>query len=187
MSTWSYTPGGTPLGNSVVRTLTKSGRVLETRMQASLIGGPQLAMALAALEVRVGRLAAKEALEAAGAVIEDEWKNLVRVEDGNYRNSISTKISATARGAAGTIAVRHLDRLVSHTKNPEQEQPYLYAARLEFGSSGVILRFRGRHRQQITAPRRAFPAARPAFDRMKGEAVDRAATVLAAAAYVGTF
>lgn len=150
---------------------------------ATIVGLPQLDLAFIALQARLN-LAAPTALQAAGGTIEERWKALVPVQDGNYKRAISTEVESSPFGARGSIAVRHLDNLVAHTAHPENEQPYLYASRLEYGGPGTVTVY---GKAQVSAVWRAHPSARPAFDEKKDEAVNKAATrVLAAAALFGT-
>lgn len=139
----------------------RRGKVLSTRFQATLEGGPELAAALARLDDAVRVKAAKEALQAAGGVIADEWRSRVPVLDANYQASLDAapRAGKTKAGASGSVAPRKVAGLA------DDEQPTRYAARLEFGD----------------ADQPAEPSARPAFDVARERAVQAAGDVLAKA------
>jgi HK97 gp10 family phage protein len=140
----------------------RGGRVLESRFQATLEGGPELAAALARLDEAVRVRAAKDALLAAGGVIAAEWQTRVPVLDGDYQRSLegTARAAKTRAGASGSVGPRKVPGL------PEGDQPVAYAARLEFGD----------------ADRPAEPSARPAFDAARERAVRAAEEVLRQAA-----
>ena len=146
----------------ITNAIGRRGRVLSTRFQATLEGGPALAAALARLDDAVRVKAAKDALQAAGGVIATEWRSRVPVLDANYQASLekAPRAGKTKVGASGSVAPRKVPGL------PDDEQPTRYAARLEFGD----------------ADRAAEPSARPAFDVARERAVQAAGDVLAAAA-----
>lgn len=152
------------------------------RVTASIQGLDEALVALGALDLRLHMVAPK-ALEAAGDTVADKWKSLVPVQDGNYKRAIGVEVHGTVGGADGDIAVRHLDNLVAHTAHPENEQPYLYAGRLEYGGPGTVTVYGG---TQVAAVWRAFPSARPAVDSKREEAIAEASAILAATALVGT-
>lgn len=139
----------------------RRGRVLASRFEATLEGGPELARALARLDDSVRAKAAKDALLAAGGVLGDEWQGRVPVLDANYQRSLdgAARAARTKAGAAGSVGPRRLADLA------DADQPVAYAARLEFGD----------------AARPAEPSARPAFDAARERAVRAAADVLARA------
>ena len=140
----------------------RKGRVLATRFQATLEGGPELAAALARLDDAVRVRAAKDAVLAAGGVLATEWRSRVPVLDANYQSSLDNapRAAKTKFAASGSVAPRKVAGV------PDDEQPTRYAARLEFGD----------------ADRPAEPSARPAFDTARERAVQAAGDVLAKAA-----
>jgi HK97 gp10 family phage protein len=140
----------------------RRGRVMATRFQATLEGGPELAAALTRLDEAVRVKASKDALLAAGGVLADDWQGRVPVLDANYQHSLegAERAARTKAGASGSVAPRKVPGL------PDGDQPFVYAARLEFGD----------------ADRPAEPSARPAFDAASERAVQVAGDVLAAAA-----
>jgi HK97 gp10 family phage protein len=139
----------------------RRGRVMSTKFQATLEGGPELAAALARLDDAVRVQASKDALQAAGGVIATEWQTRVPVLDANYQRSLdgATRAAKTKVGASGSVGPRKVAGLV------DGDQPIAYAARLEFGD----------------ADRPAEPSARPAFDASAERAVQAAGDVLAKA------
>ena len=142
----------------VTNVIGRRGRVLATRFQATLEGGPELAAALARLDDAVRVKASREALLAAGGVLATEWRSRVPVLDANYQSSLdaATRAGKTKAGASGSVAPRKVAGLA------DDEQPTHYAARLEFGD----------------ADRPAEPSARPAFDVARERAVQAAGDVL---------
>jgi hypothetical protein len=148
----------------------RKGQRADTLFQGTLEGGPELAKALAELQELVGakgrggsKSAAREALLAGGRIIADAWADRVPVLDGNYQDAMratdAVKAAGTAKGALGSVAPRRLEGV------EDDQQPYLYAARLEFGD----------------ADRAAEPSARPAFDATAGAATQEVGDVLHAA------
>jgi HK97 gp10 family phage protein len=140
----------------------RRNQVARTRFQATVEGGAKLARALTRLDDAVRVKASKGALLAAGGVIADDWQGRVPVLDADYRTSLegAERAARTKFGASGSVAPRKMSGL------PDDEQPFAYAARLEFGD----------------ADRAAEPSARPAFDASSNHAVEAAADVLATAA-----
>jgi HK97 gp10 family phage protein len=136
----------------------RRGRVLATRFQATLEGGPELAAALARLDDAVRVKASKDALLAAGGVLATEWRSRVPVLDANYQAALdkAPRAAKTRARASGSVAPRKVAGVA------DDEQPVLYAGRLEFGD----------------ADRAAEPSARPAFDATRERAVESAAEVL---------
>jgi hypothetical protein len=135
---------------------------MSSRFQATLEGGPELGAALARLDDAVRVKESKDALLAAVGVLADEWQGRVPVLDANYRSSLegAARAAKTKAGASGSVALRKVPGL------PDEDQPFAYAARLEFGD----------------ADRPAEPSARPAFDIARERAVQAAGDVLAKAA-----
>ena len=109
----------------------RRGRVLSTRFQATLEGGPELAAALTRLDDAVRVRASREAVLAAGGVLATEWRSRVSVLDANYQASLDAapRAGKTKVGASGSVAPRKVAGL------PDDEQPTRYAARLEFGDA----------------------------------------------------
>jgi len=87
---------------------------------------------------------------AAGEVIRDKWRALVPVLEGNYRDSLAVQWLGKKGAAVGTSWLGSVER---------NEQPVLYASRLEFGDSEMP----------------AQPSARPALEQSRGPATDAAA------------
>lgn len=136
----------------------RRGRVAQTKFQATLEGGPELAAALTRLDDAVRVRAAMDAVLAAGGVLAQEWQRRVPVLDANYQHSLegAERAVKTKAGASGSVAPRKLPGL------DDNDQPIAYAARLEFGD----------------ADRPAEPSARPAFDVAQDRAVRAAEDVL---------
>ncbi len=128
----------------------RGGKSLDSRVNATLVGGPLLMAALARLEIGLRGELLKDAVRDGGEVIVDAWKAKVPVLDANYQDSIRVQARATKGGATGIVGVGPIRGL------PRNEQPRWYAARLEYGD-----RSRG-----------AQPSARPAFDTSKQRAGD---------------
>jgi hypothetical protein len=135
----------------------KRGRVSQTRFNAAVEGGPELAKALEALDAKIKRDYAKDALKAGGMVIRDEWAARVPVgvapadpHPGAYRQAMeqddAVKVGGTKAGASGTVRPGLVSGLA------DNEQPRVYAAVLEF--------------------KEGEPSARPAFDASRDAAAD---------------
>jgi HK97 gp10 family phage protein len=147
---------------SITNVIGRGGRVAQTKFQATLEGGPELARQLARLDDAVRVKASKDALLAAGNVLAEEWQGRVPVLDANYQHSLerAARAGKTKSGASGSVGPRNVPGL------PDSDQPVAYAARLEFGD----------------ADRPAEPSARPAFDVARERAMQAAGDVLAMAA-----
>jgi hypothetical protein len=128
-----------------------------SRQKAAILGGPELAAKLAALDKRIRNDYAKAALMEGGKVIAQEWSRRAPVgqspEDehpGAYRDSLlqedAVKVRASANGATGSVSPGTVSGI------PLDDQPRVYAAKLEFVD--------------------AEPAARPAFEAAKGQAAE---------------
>ncbi len=87
---------------------------------------------------------------AAGIPIRDKWKSLVPVLDGNYRDSLEVVWLGKKGAAVGPTWQGHLEK---------NDQPIMYAKRLEFGESGVT----------------AQPSARPTLEAAKAAAIEAGA------------
>ena len=128
----------------------RKGQSLDSRVNATLVGGPLLMAALARLEIGLRGELLKDAVRDGGEVIVDAWKAKVPVLDAHYQDSIRVQARATQGGATGIVGVGPIRGL------PQNEQPRWYAAGLEYGGRG----------------RGAQPSARPAFDTSKQRASD---------------
>ena len=74
-----------------------------------------------------------QATQAAGDVLAEEWRSRVPVDEGNYRDSA---IEAVAKpGKTRRDRARARREALSGVKR--KDHPRRYAARLEFGSSGL--------------------------------------------------
>jgi HK97 gp10 family phage protein len=146
----------------ITNVIGRRGQVLSSRLQATIEGGPELAAALARLDDVVRVKASKDALLTAGSVLADEWRSRVPVLDAHYQASLDAapRAAKTKVGASGSVAPRKVPGL------PDGDQPFAYAARLEFGD----------------ADRPAEPSARPAFDTARERSVQAAGDVLTKAA-----
>jgi hypothetical protein len=93
---------------------------------------------------------------AAGEPIRSSWEGNVPVYEGHYRDALAVVWDRERRKAAvGTQWVPGLDR---------EEQPFIYAARLEYGDASIS----------------AQPSARPALKAARKQALDAAAGPLSA-------
>ena len=128
----------------------RGGKTLDSRVNATLVGGPLLVAALVRLEIGLRGELLKDAVRDGGEVVVDAWKAKVPTLDYHYQNAIRVQARATKGGAEGIVGVGPIRGL------PRNEQPRWYAARLEYGD-----RSRG-----------AQPSARPAFDTSKQRASD---------------
>jgi hypothetical protein len=132
----------TPGGNAVFH---YRGRV--TQLRAVVVNGPMVALALQALDIKLGRVAARAAVRAGGEVIKKAWAAGVPVDKGHYRDSIQIKTSSSSeageeggpRTLKGASAVIYVGRVAGVD---EDDQPIHYAKILEFGGTlwngGVI-------------------------------------------------
>jgi hypothetical protein len=128
-----------------------------TKTRAYIRGGPELVAKLQALDKKIRNEYAKAALTDGGTVIAEEWSRRAPVgtppEDehpGAYRDSLllpdAIRVRASKNGATGRISPGTVSGIEM------DDQPRVYAPKLEFRDSP--------------------PAARPAFDATKDEAVD---------------
>lgn len=134
----------------------------QSRFRAYLEGGPELAAKLQALDKKVRLQYSKDAVMAGAKLIAAEWSSRAPVGQppeetpGAYRESLlapdAIKVGGTKNGARGTI------RPGTYAALPENLQPRLYAAKLEFVDGE--------------------PSARPAFDAAQDAAVAAIADVL---------
>ena len=122
-------------------------------MSVQVLGGKML-KANADHVARSLKEAEDPAALAAAEPIKKRWEALVPVLDGNYRDSLTiTWLKGSGKAAIGTA---WLDRV------PRNEQPVLYAKRLEIGDSEIA----------------AQPSMRPALKAAKDEAVEAGAVPL---------
>jgi HK97 gp10 family phage protein len=128
-------------------------RVSDTKVKAIIEGGPELAAKLNALDAKIRKQVAKDALMSGGRVIADKWADMVPIgspphdpHPGAYqramRDEAAVKTRASANGASGSVRPAALSDL------PDDQQPRAYAGVLEFGD----------------ADQEAQPSARPAFE-----------------------
>lgn len=105
-------------------------------------------------------------------VLADEWRDRVPVKDGNYREAIFARSKAGRIGATGIVSLRLVPGLAKN------DQPRLYASRLEFGSARYSKEqyMSTLHGLSDGLPtgraRRAQPSLRPAFDSCSGQMLD---------------
>lgn len=83
----------------------------------------------------------------AATIIAEKWRSLVPVLEGNYRDAIGIEWLGRKGAVVGPKWLGHI---------PRNEQPVLYARRLETGDSEMP----------------AQPSARPALESARGEATD---------------
>lgn len=100
-------------------------------------------------------VAERPAEMAAGEEIKEVWRGLVPVDEGNYRDSLGVSWLGKQGAAVGITWLSGLDR---------NEQPVLYAKRLEFGDSEI----------------QAQPSARPAVEQSRAAALEAGAEPLRA-------
>jgi len=142
----------------------------DTKFSAIIEGGPELAAKLAAMDKKLRNVVAKDAVSAMGRVIADQWANAVPIgkppddpHPGAYQRAMREPTAVTVRastnGANGTVRPATLADLA------DDQQPRLYAARLEFGD----------------ADREAEPSARPAFEAAQQPALKTISDMLAKA------
>ena len=135
-----------------------SGHAYKNRLTAHLEGGPELARQLQRLDEEVRVAAAKEAIRAGGEPMERAWISKLPTgpEPVHMKEAVKLRVSKSKYGANATIAVRKVRGI------DDDKQPQAYAMKLEKGGRDTAAR----------------PAARPAFDQHKDQAVDLAIGVL---------
>ena len=141
---------------TVAKTNYRSGTASKSRFNAYIEGGPQLAAKLTQMEHDVRLQLCKDATMAALKAMADAWASRVPIgspphdiHPGAYRRAMeeaTMKAGGTKTGASGTVRPGLLSDL------PDNEQPRLYAPKLEY--------------------RDGEPSARPAFDGVKSELPD---------------
>lgn len=133
----------------------RTGKASGSRFNTVLLGGPELNAKLLALDAKIKKTVAAEALKAGGRVIADEWSARVPIgkapddpHPGAYRAALeqedAVRAKGTKMGALGSVSpgvVAGID---------EGDQPRVYAAKLEFADGE--------------------PSARPAFDASRDRA-----------------
>jgi HK97 gp10 family phage protein len=156
-----------PIRAQRTRTGVIGGREGAVLTRGYLRGGAELVAALA----RIGKALSDEALsgatKAGAEVLAERWRQTVPVKDGNYRAAIEAKAKPGKIGATGLVQVGTAPGV------PANEQPRLYAARLEFGSARATKATLSAGRTDFARRGRAAqPSLRPAFDSCKGQMLD---------------
>jgi hypothetical protein len=143
--------------------VSRSGKVAQTRFSAYLEGGPELAAKLNALDAKVKKQLAHDALMAGGGVIAAEWARRVPIGErpkdphpGAYRQAMEQPdaVMVTKSGSSGSVRPGYVNGI------DDGDQPRVYAARLEYADGE--------------------PSARPAFDAARQAASDAIEQVLKA-------
>lgn len=106
----------------------------------------------------------KQAAEEAIEIFEDEWKKLAPYLDGHYQESLRAEVDVQGKEVVASVYPHRVAGV------PEDEQPYRYASKLEFG--GML----GPNQRNAFIP--AQPSMRPAFESKKDEAEDAAKKVI---------
>lgn len=144
--------------------ITPQGRS-KSKFRAYIEGGPALMAKLNALDLKIKKQVAGDALRAGGEVIRDAWAAAAPVGEapadphpGAYRRSLEQPdavfVKPNKNGASGNVRPGYVAGIA------EDDQPRVYAAKLEF--------------------RDGEPSARPAFDSSRAAALvalQRALTV----------
>jgi len=129
-------------------------------------GGPELLAALQRLEQGLKDELLAKATQAGGDVLKEAWKRRVPVLDANYRDAIEAKAKPGKIGATGVVQIGKAGGVA------DDEQPRLYAARLEFGSYNTTAAMAASGVRGSGRGRKAQPSLRPAFDSCKGDMLD---------------
>lgn len=161
---WNSVKG--PIRAQWTRTGVVGGREGAVASRGYIRGGPELLRKLQQLEKGVRDELLQRATQAGGDVLAEAWRARVPVLDGNYRDAIEAKAKPGKRGATGVVQLRKLGGV------PSDEQPRLYAPRLEFGSAYGSKRAFTSGTAGKARIRQAQPSLRPAFDAVKGEMLD---------------
>jgi hypothetical protein len=118
-------------------------------LSAKIVNLPQFGRQMAVLGVLLNGQVAEKAVEEGCKVFKTKWKGTAPYFEGHYQNAIFYKVEPSkATGPFGWVYVGWLPGV------PFNEQPFLYAQRLEYGRLGIP----------------ANPSARAAFESGKGEA-----------------
>jgi HK97 gp10 family phage protein len=126
------------------------------RVDARLVGGPQLAAALARLEKGMKDELLQKATAAGAKVLEEAWKERAASTVGlgpgtaHFVEAIESSARPGKRGATGMV------RLGKESLSEGEDQPVVYGVQTEFGGRG----------------RPARPTLRPAFDAVQGQMLD---------------
>ncbi len=135
----------------------RTGKASGSRFNATLEGGPELAAKLNAMDIKIRKTVAAQALLAAGHVIAAEWASRAPVgtephdpHPGAYRQSLEQEDTVRAKGSKWGALGSVSPGLVSGID--EGDQPRVYAAKLEFADGE--------------------PSARPAFDASRQAATE---------------
>lgn len=144
--------------------ITSSGGVTSS---GYIRGGPEMLAALSRLEQGVKDELLAQATQAGADVLADEWKARVPVLDRNYQQGITASAKPGKIGATGLVRVKAVPGLKTI------DQPYRYAARLEFGSARATKATLTAGRTDYASRGRAAqPSLRPAFDAVQGRMLD---------------
>jgi HK97 gp10 family phage protein len=156
-----------PIRATRTRTGVIGSRAGSTTVRGYIRGGPELMRALARLEQGVKDALLQKATLAGGKVLEEAWKERVPIKDGNYRAAITAQAKPGKRGATGLVSVKDVPGV------DKEDQPKLYASRLEFGSARATHATLTSGRTDFASRGRvAQPSLRPAFDSVQGEMLD---------------
>lgn len=154
-----------PVRAAWTRTGVVGGRQGAVLSRGYIRGGPKLLAALQRLEKSVKDEYLAKATQAGADVLKEAWKSRVPVLDANYRDAIEAKAKPGKVGATGLVQV-------GKAGVPDDEQPGLYAARLEFGSYNTTMSMASSGIRGSGRGRVAQPSLRPAFDSCKSEMLD---------------
>lgn len=170
--------------NPIFRSKGRGGVPLETRLAVYIVNGPELARQLHALDLKLSRVIARQAVRASGEVIAKAWADGARTLNrtsarkdgakGYYAESI--RVSSRSKTVAGEEGARVLSgasvSIAPATVGgvPADEQPARYAAVHEFGGKLG----KAQHYSRIPAS----GIARKAFEGSANEAVAACEAVL---------
>jgi hypothetical protein len=163
---WNSPPAGTPIRAQWTRTGVIGGREGAVLTRGYIRGGPELSRALARLSKGMRDDLLQRATQAGGEVLAVAWRDRVPVDDGNYRDAIEAVGKPGKNGATALVRLKPVMGL------PNDQQPRLYAPRLEYGSAAYSEQSLRRGTSGGKRTRRAQPSLRPAFDAVKGEMLD---------------
>lgn len=120
------------------------------KLGAKIMNLPQFKRDMGVLGVLMAGSVAEAAVEEGCKVMKTAWKGTAPVYEGHYQDAIFYKVEKNRlTGPMGWIYVGWLGSV------PFDEQPFLYAQRLEYGRGGIP----------------ANPSARAAFDSASDDAV----------------
>lgn len=167
-------PPGPKYGNVTGGGNLVTGRTGSVAARFYLRNGPEFSRQLASLAQRVSDEKMAQAVLAGGEALAVEWKRIVPVDEGHYRESITAVASPGRQGATGLVFPADVPGV------PDNEQPRRYAARLEFGSLAQTKKQLQRGIFPKGRARRMQPSLRPAFDNVHTRMVDAIADELRA-------